>query len=247
MELGKFRFLTGNQLKILAALLMLIDHIGVMLYPNVTLLRIIGRSSFPVFSFCVAEGCVYTKHKRKYFLGIFLLGILCQLVFYFVQKSTDFGILITFSISILLCYLLEIVKKTVFSAEKGVIVKGLSVVVFGFTLYIIYVFTRHYYVDYGFFGCVLPVFACLLRKVSVNEKTFLKSTDKNWIHVIFLGIGLVLLAQEYSGIQMYSLLAVPLLLLYSGKRGKHPMKLFFYIFYPAHFIVLAGVQQLFFR
>ena len=68
---------------------MLIDHIGVMLYPNIDTFRIIGRLSFPIFAFKIAEGCVHTKNKIKYFLWIFLLGILCQIVFYYVEKSTD--------------------------------------------------------------------------------------------------------------------------------------------------------------
>ena len=56
MNLKKANFLTRDQLKILAAFLMLVDHIGVMLYPDIQLLRIIGRLSFPIFSFLIAEG-----------------------------------------------------------------------------------------------------------------------------------------------------------------------------------------------
>ena len=104
MNLSKRDYLTGNQLKIIAALLMLVDHIGVMLYPKIIVLRIIGRLSFPIFAFLIAEGCVYTKKKRDYFLRTFLLGILCQIVFYMAEGSTDFGILITFSISILFIF-----------------------------------------------------------------------------------------------------------------------------------------------
>ena len=38
------------------------------------------------------------------------------------------------------------------------------------------------------------------------------------------------------------LLAVPLLMAYDGSRGKGN-KWFFYVFYPAHFLVLAGLAQ----
>lgn len=71
--------ISGNVIKILAAILMVIDHIGVILFPNVLLLRIIGRLSFPLFAFMIAEGAKYTKNKLKYFLGIFILGIICQI------------------------------------------------------------------------------------------------------------------------------------------------------------------------
>lgn len=247
MNLAKRNFLSGNQLKIIAALLMLIDHIGVMLYPNIDTFRIIGRLSFPIFAFKIAEGCVHTKNKIKYFLWIFLLGILCQIVFYYVAKSTDLGILITFSFSILLCYLLEYLKKTLFSKEKGVFIKIPLVIAFVLAIFATYLFNQKYYVDYGFWGCVLPLFACLFRTVKSNGKEYLKSLDQTFIHVIFFGIGLYLLSVDFGGVQFYSLWAIPLLLLYSGKRGKWRLKWFFYIFYPVHFVILALIQQLFYR
>ena len=40
------------------------------------------------------------------------------------------------------------------------------------------------------------------------------------------------------------LLAAPLLLLYSGERGTHGWKYFFYAFYPAHFLVLVWIGDL---
>ena len=53
-----------------------------------------------------------------------------------------------------------------------------------------------------------------------------------------LGLGLLLLAWELGSIQFYALMALPLLMLYSGKRGKWNMKYFFYVFYPAHLVLL---------
>ncbi len=246
MRLFKGMLMTGNQLKILAALLMLVDHIGVMLYPNIIELRIIGRLSFPIFAFFIAEGCVHTKNKKMYFLGIFLLGIFCQMIFFFTQGRLDLGILITFSVSILLCYLLNTVKQTLFSRDRGVLLKILLIVAFVLAVGVTYIFNQKFYVDYGFFGCVLPAFACLFRSVQANGKTYLQKLDHNFIHVIIFGIGLYLLSIDFGTIQLYSLLALPLLFLYSGKLGKHPMKWFFYIFYPVHFAMLALMQQLFF-
>lgn len=48
------RRLSGNALKLIAALTMLIDHIGVILLPNVAILRVIGRLAFPIYAFMIA-------------------------------------------------------------------------------------------------------------------------------------------------------------------------------------------------
>jgi hypothetical protein len=56
-------FLSGSTIKIIACILMAIDHIGYHLFPNLIILRIIGRLSMPLFAFFIAEGCYYTKNK----------------------------------------------------------------------------------------------------------------------------------------------------------------------------------------
>ena len=68
--MARIRFLSGNSLKLIAALTMLIDHMGIMLFPNVAVLRCIGRISFPIFAFMISEGARYTKDKTRYFLFI---------------------------------------------------------------------------------------------------------------------------------------------------------------------------------
>lgn len=99
--------LSGNQLKIIAMITMLIDHIGVNLFPSVTILRVIGRLSFPIFAYMIAEGCRYTRDRKNYLFTIAALGILCQLVFYVFTQSLYQGILITFTISIVTIYAID--------------------------------------------------------------------------------------------------------------------------------------------
>ena len=76
-------------LKMLALIAMLIDHIVAVfgwegwniLSINVTMLRYIGRISFPVFAFCIVNGWRYTLKKEKYFLRLTLCAILSQIPF----------------------------------------------------------------------------------------------------------------------------------------------------------------------
>ena len=70
--------LTGYHLKLIALITMFIDHITVVLVPSGTVylvLRGIGRISFPIYVFLIAEGCRYTSDRFKYAmrLGAFAL------------------------------------------------------------------------------------------------------------------------------------------------------------------------------
>ena len=100
----RIKCLSGNTLKIIAAVTMLIDHIGFILLPQYGFLRIIGRLSFPIFAFLIAEGCKYTKNKLRYFLSVFILGLVCQIAYYVAAQSLYIGVLLSFSVSILCVY-----------------------------------------------------------------------------------------------------------------------------------------------
>ena len=77
----QMRILSGNSIKILAAALMFIDHIGFMW--GIVPLSCVGRLSMPLFAFMIAEGCRYTKNKFLHFSMIFSLGVICQIVYFF--------------------------------------------------------------------------------------------------------------------------------------------------------------------
>lgn len=235
--------LSGNILKIIAAISMLIDHIGVIFYPNVVIYRIIGRIAYPIFAFMIAEGCYYTRNKIKYFLSVFLLGAACQVVYYILNHELEMGILITFSLSILVVYSLQFTKEMVFAKCKFFI-KALSMICFICVLLSVYFINKFIKIDYGFFGCIAPAFAIILRKPKEDSMTVWRYVDNIFVRVLIFGVVLIILAITIGEIQIYSLFALPLLLLYSGKRGKLKMKYFFYIFYPVHLSILQAINYI---
>lgn len=218
--------LSGNTLKILAALSMLIDHVGLMFFPRVPFLRVLGRLALPIYAFMIAEGCKYTRNRKRYFLTLFLLAAVCQSVYYFVDGTLYFSILVTFSLSVLMVYALDAVKGVPGPVTVLALVSAVAAV---------YVLNQRFTIDYGFWGCMLPVFASVFHKTKY---------DRIPLNVAMLGIGLLFLALDFGGNQWFALLSLPLLLCYSGKRGNWSMKYFFYIFYPAHLVILQAIAWL---
>ena len=222
----KTGLLSGNMLKIIAAVTMLIDHIGYIFFPTQMLWRIVGRIAMPIFAFMIAEGCCHTRSRLRYFLSVLGLGLLCQTVYVAFAGGWELCMPVNFSLSILLvCTLDRSVKER----------SWLWAMLFVLVMALVYLLNEAITLDYGFWGCMLPVFCCLPRVLGREER---------WLRVLTLGIGMVLLSMHSSVLQWYSLMALPLLLLYSGRRGKARMKYFFYIFYPLHLAVLQGIAWL---
>lgn len=219
-------FLSGNALKLLAALFMTIDHVGVLLLPHVIVLRILGRLALPIFAFMIAEGCRYTRNRLRYFGSVFALGVLCQIVYYLAERSLYFSILITFSLSIATIYALQDWKE-----QKT----PRSALVFFGAVAGVYALNRVFAIDYGFWGCMLPVFAAAFQKTAL---------DRPWVNLGMLGLGLLVLAADLGQIQYYALPALPLLACYNGRRGRWKLKYFFYLFYPIHLVLLQGIALL---
>lgn len=241
---GKFRFLTGNMIKIIAALTMLVDHTG-LLFPSMGITpRIIGRISMPLFAFMISEGARYTKNKLKYFGLIAGLATACQLVYWFAMKDLYMSILVTFSISIILIYALRFLKWAYLTDEGNTLAKITSPLLLAGLLTLAYFATVWLQIDYGFIGIITPVFASIpdLRGLKVSEK--IKWVDNLYARILMMAVPMVVRCLIEGGIMWYSLLALPILLMYSGERGRLNMKYFFYIFYPTHLVVLEGIYIL---
>ncbi len=238
--------LSGNVLKILAAVLMVCDHVGLMFFPSEIGFRIIGRLAFPIFAFMISEGARYTKNKLKYFLTIFLLATVCQLVYYFFDNGSLYMcILVTFSLSILLIYALNATKRALSESESPKYKYAICMGTLFLLLVVgVYVLTRYIQIDYGFAGIMTPVFASLFDFRGMNVPDKLKKLDNIPCRVLCTGIGLIMLSIQAGGPQYFCIFALLLLLLYSGERGKYKMKYFFYLFYPLHLVFLEAIYLL---
>ena len=242
--LKNFRIFNGNGLKILAAALMLIDHIGLLLFPDEAWLRVIGRLSMPLFAFMIAEGCRYTKNKYKHFFLLFGLGAACQLVYFiFDPKNIYLGILITFSISTLIIYAMQYAKKCFFEKERKTADKIAAALLLAVLIAGAFTLCQFVLVDYGFWGIMMPVFAAIFDFHRAPAPVELQKLDCLPVKISCMLVAeIFLIITHYAPLfQLPALLAFPLLLLYNGEKGKANLKYFFYIFYPLHLGFLQGL------
>jgi hypothetical protein len=250
--LKKSRFLNSNSLKLLAAVSMFFDHLGLLFFPDVLWFRIIGRLSMPLFAFAIAEGCRYTKNKWKHFLLLFGLGAACQLVYLiFDPKTIYLGILITFSFSTLMIYALQFAKKCTFEEKPNLLRAVCAWLLFFILVAGVYIFCQKFTVDYKFYGCILPVCASIFDFHRIPAPDVLKKLDVLPLRVLCMAIPIALCMAIPSSpflvsgmpweITVYTAFTIPILLLYNGEKGKLNMKYFFYIFYPLHLGLLEGI------
>ena len=240
------RGLSASTLKIIGCIFMVIDHIGVILLPHLLILRIIGRLSYPFFAYFIAEGCRYTRNKCKRFLLVLGLAVLCEGVYFILMGEPDGGILVNFCLSILLVYQVQAFKKAL--AHKEVIKAGLRLLLFCASVAGVYGFVEHVlWVDYGFWGILIPVWAALPDYKEGEAPACFKALSGRPVKLLFFTVGLLCLCISrglLENIQSYSLLSLPILALYNGRPGRKSFKYGFYLFYPAHLAVLWGIAFL---
>ncbi|MBQ8185806.1 MAG: hypothetical protein IJ037_02930 [Clostridia bacterium] len=235
-------------LKLIAAVTMFIDHMGLILFPGQMIFRVIGRLAFPIYAYCIAEGFRYTRNRWHYFLRIFILGAVCQIVYAFVDDHLLLGILISFSIAIVIMALCDGVKACLRGEKSRLNLllekvthkslspdadRVLSTALACSSIILAFVLCMLVDVDYGFFGIMLPVLTSFFD-------------DRGQRFVIFASTLLALCIDMTGGftIQYWSLLTIPIIAAYNGKPGRYRMKHFFYVFYPLHLVVLYGIDMI---
>lgn len=236
-------------LKMVALITMVIDHFGMYAYsyaliddPTNDILRQIGRISFVLFAFTVAESFVHTSNKEKYLSRLLLFGIGIEVVYYLINIAMGYqdsgvgiNIFITLFLGALTCYLFEL--------------KGWKKLLFLFPLLFI-VFTPKY-IEYGFYGVGMIFLFYLFKDSSFWKVVALVIWNFLCLNVmppLFIHLQEIFTYVPTNGLipanmliyQQLSILAIPFILLYNGKRGYASkfMKWFFYFFYPLHLALL---------
>lgn len=221
--------MTRFHLKLLAVTFMLIDHIGAFLFPDVMLLRIIGRLALPCFAWFIAEGCHYTHSMRNYAARLLAVAVVSEFCVDFVHNGSfamDWE-----SQSIMLTLLMGVLS--IWAMQKMGDLAGGAVALLCCCM------AQVFQCDYKWYGVGLVLLFYYCQTVPARAVGYaLLSVLWQWDMLVgWVADGRTNLFLEWPH-QLWGLLAFIPLALYSGKQGKRA-KLFFYLFYPAHLLVLG--------
>ena len=232
------------KIKIIALILMVIDHIGYYFEGTPIWFRWLGRASFPLFLFCMVWGYQYTKNRRIYLLRLYLMSVFMTIfgyaVDYFMPTEYGYGNHNIFLTMFIVGVLISTIEIFLRNHKKGWILLGCIFAV-QFLFYIL-PFSRNlsgdvltgiipniYLNEYGFEFVALGVLMYFLKE---KKDCFIV------MYIIFCinQFSMEMLDGIY-GLQCLMVLALPIMLKYNNQKGPG-MKYFFYIFYPAHTFLL---------
>lgn len=265
MERTERRGLPGSALKWIAILTMLVDHIGVALVYGAAkfhhawgpgllslngyyALRCIGRLGFPLFCFLLAEGFVHTRSRGKYLLRLGLFALLSELPFDLALRDTWklFGdpalplwgrmglelssqnVFFTLFLGLLAVWAWDTLTLGR-APDCGALRRAYALA----CVLILCAAAHALKTDYGAMGVALIFLLYLLR-----ERPLLRD-------LAALGALAGMIPFGSHWVELLGALAFPLFHFYNGRRGRQ-VKYFFYVFYPAHLLLLAALQRLLF-
>lgn len=239
--------ISGNTLKIIAVLSMLLDHAAVALIGNGFLyaesqeaqglllqtewgmrwniiywiLRFVGRIAFPIFCFLLTEGYIHTRDRNQYALRLFLFALISEAPFDLMVSGRIFDLEYQ-NVYVTLFIGLTVLRG--FDYFEGAYGKQMIVTGFGFLA--AYVLRT----DYDVVGVAMILLLYLLR----NDK------KKQMVTGACLGF---LESLEVMG---GAALAFFPIWKYNGQRGRVNLKYFFYWFYPVHITMLVVIRYFMF-
>lgn len=235
-------------LKMVALIMMLIDHIGLYFPGTPVWFGWIGRGAYPLFLFCMVWGYHYTGNRKRYLLRLYLMSLFMTFFGYFIDHWFTADIRYGYHNIFLSLFLVGVLISTIELFEKdrkkGGILLGVIffVQIMYYLLQSIFPYLRSFSGDtvtgvipnlalneYGFEFIALGVAMYFLRE------------KKDFLTVAYLLFCISQFSAEmlFSGTaeQWCMVIALPFMLCYNHKKGPG-MKYFFYIFYPAHTFLL---------
>ena len=251
--------MNGNAIKILAVVFMILEHSDQVLSsifntPSLGLfVHYTGRIVFPIFVFIMVEGFFKTSNREKYIKRVFTWAIIMSvgsmLLVYGVAAMLQVPSDTLFSNNLLLFRALAPVGKNIlWSLGAGILLlqliekiktsKGSKRVVNYLLAFLVSFFSLLTEASYH----VVPLF--LIFYFFYTKRTYAVLAYAG-ISCLFLIKGLMNMEHFWTfEYQWIMILAVPVFILYNGKKGTYNIKYLFYIVYPLHLWILFVIDKM---
>ena len=229
-KFNNIKIFSGAQLKYIAFLSMLVDHVNkALIYPMLTgkgfldflsdLFDIFGRIAFPLFMFFLVEGFFNTRNRLRYLLYLIIFGIISEIPFDLCQSAVIFqpysnNVMFTLALTLVMIWIIDELK-----VPTKIFWYPISIVIVAGTCLLSMIWG----LDYEWHGILIGYFFYIFR----NNPIF-----------AIIGGYLSLIKTPWA------LLGFGLTLTYNGERGKQN-KILNYSFYPVHLLILGLLRLLF--
>ncbi len=252
--------ISGSTLKLIAITAMLIDHIGAVflvpylntpgnfsqqMYEVYYVMRlIIGRAAFPIFCFLLTEGFQRTSNVAKYALRLGVFALVSEIPFDLAFSGVpmdweDQNVFFTLFLGLLGMIAIraiwdwEGVPDKAPGWVKALVLVGKALLCVAAALVCMKAADLLHtdYHSYGVF-CILVLY--VFRRWRLAQAA--AGCAAFWIGDSLFGLG---------GTEALAPIGLVPVLLYNGKRGLR-LKYVFYLFYPIHLLILAGLFQVLF-
>lgn len=246
--------MSAMALKIIASISMLLDHIGYVF--DISILRIIGRIAFPLYLFLIYNGYKHTSNRFLYAVRLGAFAVISQIPFSLFTTGKIFAakgnVLVTLFICFVCMWITDVMIRHRFAKWASFMPTAIvfSIYFFGFihsdygakAVLMSFVFVVIYGNGKGLWRKILTTLAMACAVFN--------SYIINWALLPIywtLGQDPGLPSLDYwQKVQIFSLLALPIIFLYNNKKGKFPVgkpnskvvQYGFYLFYPVHMIAL---------
>ena len=231
--------LNANHLKLIAIIAMTIDHVTDIFYPGFpaqplpVVLHLIGRLTAPIMWFFVCEGFYYTRNVKKYMLRMFLFAVISHFAYCF-AFGIDFIPLRTGifnQTSVMYPLFISVVVLWLQNEEKRM------------NKYLKYILV--FVLIWSAFPADWSCIAVMAILNMYQKRGDLKGQMKEIVFwVFFYGLVSFFFVSKVYAIELVGVLLIyPLLNMYNGEKGKADwMKMFFYIYYPLHLIIIGIIR-----
>jgi len=220
-----------EQLKMIACITMLADHIGAVFFPG-SFLRIIGRISFPIYCYLLTEGVSRTGNRSRYgrrlLQGVILSELPFDLLFFGKWYWGKQSVMLTLFVGYLFCVMASHIPSLAH--------RMMLLIPFAYAGELLRV-------DYGGWGIVMIGMFFLTKDMPRGQ--FQQTV---WLLVIswMISKAKVSVGSLVLPIQLFAALAMIPITLYDGRKLTKSVWIqrLFYWFYPLHLAVLLLLKRI---